>query len=149
MRILAAVLAALALAACGRSADVNTREPATPRPPGTASPTDGAAKVPLHLVISNQSFDRPEVDITVFLGGDRVVDQIFTVDQQHNWVTFDLRVEPGEVEVRAVGDEGHVTLTRTLVVPAERWLVLTYWGSQDGQAPRFDLMMRNEPPAFM
>jgi hypothetical protein len=83
----------------------------------------------LVLYVSNQSFDDEEVRLTVEVDGVVVVDGDFHVEDQHNWIRFDLGMAAGEHEVTASSDSG-TTLTETFRVPGDkpRYAVIDHWG---------------------
>jgi len=109
----------------------------------------GDDRVPLHLYVSNQSWDPELVDIRVFIDGVEVVAGDFAVEGQHNWMRFDLLVPRGSLEVRAEALDGEVVLEQTLEVPAEHWAVLDYWYYPgEDPAPFLQLTGSDEPVAF-
>src|SRR5690349_18993663 len=105
-RFLAPALAFWALAGCSQP---DGPDPA-PHPDVTA--TDAAiqlvddAEANLVLYASNQSFDDEKVRLTIAVDGLTVVDGDFYVGDQHNWVSFPLRLAPGFHEVTAKADSG-------------------------------------------
>lgn len=78
-------------------------EVATSSGPATSSVTghDDARDVdldatPVVLAITNQSFDDPDVDLTVTADGEQVVARSFPVEGQHTQTFFGLDLPPGE-----------------------------------------------------
>ncbi len=88
-----------------------------------------AETVPLHLYVTNQSFDISPVGIDVWLQETHVITGGFAVEGQHTLILFDLEVPIGNHVLRAEALEGSVVLTATIQVPAERWGVLSFWYS--------------------
>ena len=139
MERLAAALLLVAAAACGSSPPVADPRAASPEP----SPTGN-----FFLAVSNQSFDRPTVDITVLIDGRKVADQDFAVEGQHNWVEFVLDVPAGEHELRAVSKDGNAEFRRTITSFPRTWVVLNYWCCGQPDDPKFTFDVSDEPVAF-
>lgn len=109
----------------------------------------GTAGVPLHLYVSNQSVDRPLVEINVYIDGAYVVTGDFDVGGQHNWYEFEIAVPPGSLSVRAIMPEGSAQLDQEIEVPAERWAVLDYWFSPgEPEGEHFTLAVHDQPVTF-
>ena len=138
MRIVAATLAILA-AGCGSFAAEREPDP-TPR----GSP----ARANVVLYVSNQSFERPTVDIRVEVDGRIVVDDEFPVEGQHNWVEFRLELPAGKHTLRAETQAGDATTTRTFRVKGRRWAVLDYWCCDDASDPKFTFEVSKKRIAF-
>jgi len=103
------------------------------------------------LYVSNQSFDRPEVDVVVEVDGQRVIDEAFQVGDQHNWKRIVLRSSPDRHTLVARSTQGDATLRRSFVMPGRRWAVLDYWYDWAGGAvepQRFTFIVRKRPIAF-
>jgi hypothetical protein len=131
-------LCALALLAAGcAAADVRGEE--APRSPGRGNFT---------LYVSNQSFERPEVDIRVEIDGEVVTSDEFPVENQHTWVEFRLPLRPGTHVIRVTSDQGGAALERTFGVRGKRWAVLDYWCCDDAKDPRFTFDVYKRPIAF-
>ncbi len=152
------VLLAAALVACGESGPASrtvppsaptSTEDANERPTATE---DGQVE-PVTLHVSNQSFDDPSVDVSISIDGTVVVDRQFDVEDQHNWVEFDLALPAGEHDVVASSDSGvETTFTFTTEEDEPRWLVVDYWFSEeherDGEGGRFTFNVSDEPVGF-
>lgn len=109
----------------------------------------GMDLVTLHLYVSNQSSHPALVDIRVELEGVPVVAGDFSVEGQHNWVEFDIRVPRGTLALRATALSGDVVLTEAVEIPGERWAVLDYWYYPDEQdEPGLLWTLRDEPVSF-
>lgn len=146
---LAALVAALLtlVVGCGQE------EPEVGGSPEDPPPTTGAIRLvdakdaDLHLYVSNQSFDDPDVRITVRVDGVLVVDDDFAVEGQHTWVSFPLAVPPGAHRVTATSDTG-VELEQSVRVPRgeDRYAVVEHWT----EAGEHDLtwLVQREPIGF-
>ena len=82
----------------------------------------------LLLYVSNQSFADDAVEIAVTIDGEQVVNDRFTVQGQHNWVTYPLNLSPGAHQVEMTSSTG-VSETASLELPADgpRYATLSYW----------------------
>ena len=147
-RVVASLL--LLAAACGtptvESLSGRPSDPPTASSEEVASPKTSAN---FHLYVSNQSFDRPTVDIEVFVDDERVVPaRDFAVEGQHNWILFDLRLERGAHRLRAVSKDGNAELSRSFRTGRETWVVLDYWCCGEPEDPRFTFNLSDEPVGF-
>lgn len=104
--------------------------------------------VTLHLWVSNQSFDIDPVDIAVYIDGQQVVCDSFDVEGQHNWILFDVELDPGTHTLRALGNDGETELTETIDVPDERWAVLDFWFYPEEEPERFTFSIHDRPVGF-
>ena len=137
-------LAALALAftaACGLGT-----------PPVGSSKDLGPASTPapgnFRLYVSNQSFDRPTVDIAVFIDGVRVAAREFEVKGQHNWIEFGAELAAGEHELRAVSESGDAELVKTFTSGSKNWAVVDYWCCGEPEDPHFTFHLSDKPVGF-
>lgn len=80
------------------------------------------------LGVSNQSFDDPEVNLTVTLDGVDVVEQSFAVEGQHTVTSFGFDLAPGVHTLKVVSDTG-ATTSESFELPADepRWIYVDYW----------------------
>lgn len=112
-------------------------------------PSGGAATTTLHLYVSNQSFERPLVDIGVFINDQRVVIGDFAVEGQHTWHQFDIEVPVGTLSISALSFRAQKNaatgLSQSVHLVQERWAVLSFWS--DPQA-RFTWTLHDGPVAF-
>jgi hypothetical protein len=133
------VLCALAIAVAGCGSGETRTRAETARSPGPANFT---------LYVSNQSFERPTIDIRVEIDGTVVANDEFEVENQHNWVEFRLPLSRGRHVVRATSARGEAELRRTFRVKGKRWAVLDYWCCDDAADPRFTFDLSKRPIAF-
>ena len=139
--------AALVLAGCGASQG----EDPSPHPEVTAGDAgvrlvdEEEANFVLHA--SNQSFDDEEVRLAIAVDGVPVVDDDFHVEDQHNWVTFPLRLTPGTHEIVATSDSG-AELRESFEVPLGqvRYAAIDHWG-EDSTA-ELSWSVQRRPMAF-
>lgn len=87
----------------------------------------GGGDVPLHIVVSNQSFATSPVDIDVYVDDVHVITGDFPVGSQHSFIHYDFTTGAGEHTVRAESSRGEATLEETFELPAERWGTIFYW----------------------
>lgn len=136
-----ALLVAAGLVATGCSLDATGPEAegtatGSTEAPVTADPTGASDDVrpadpddaPLVLGVSNQSFDDPEVGLTVTVDEVEVVDGSFAVEGQHTVTFYGLDLAPGTHQVRVTSDTGAST-SAAFVLPADerRWIAVNYW----------------------
>lgn len=101
------------------------------------------------LYVSNQSFDRPTVDITVSIDGRVAVSDAFPVMDQHNWVAHRFELAEGKHQIVARSVSGEANFSATVLVPAGRhWAVLDYW-CHDTTAPSFSWDLSDKPIGFL
>ena len=113
--------ASMALAGCTGSS--------APTPPTIDSPTGSPAGPPnLVLYVSNQSFADDPVGIRVEIDDRVVVNDSFAVENQHNWIKYELTVPAGSHTIRATSVTG-ATASHELELPTgeNRWAVFDYW----------------------
>ena len=155
LRSASAALVVLLLTACGGNEEAAVRSEALRSPLTTASvtePTQGADAPPgsadhpnVFVNVTNQSFDDPDVHITVSVAGQPFVDQNFPVMGQHHVVGFELSLAPGEHRLEVTSDTG-VTRRVPVTVSAQQpvYVHLAYWDYED-EVPHFDALVRDEP----
>ncbi|GAB3264396.1 hypothetical protein [Arthrobacter pigmenti] len=144
---LVSILALWALVGCGGPQSVEPSPHPEVTAAGSAVRLVGAAEVDLLLYVSNQSFDDEDVRITVTIDGVTVVDGDFHVEDQHNWVSFPLRLRSGVHEITAETNSG-ATLRKSFEVPRgkTRYAVIDHW-TEDGSADLTWLFQR-QPVGF-
>jgi len=102
------------------------------------------------MVVSNQSFAIDPVDINVDIDGVRVIQQDFTVGDQHNWNFFTFRLTPGTHRIVVTSRKGEASLDRTFEVGHEQLQAglsfFYYPPSHDSPTPRnFYFFITNKP----
>jgi hypothetical protein len=110
-------------------------------------PVETEGDATLHLYVSNQSFETDPVAIEVYIDDEPVVCDDFVVEGQHNWIEFDLAVEPGAHLIRAVGDGGSAVIETTFHIDTEKWAVLGFW-HQPPEPKEFTFSTHDEPVLF-
>ncbi len=83
--------------------------------------------LPFHLYVSNQSFASSKVNITVWVDGEKVIDQEFDVKGQHNWILFDLPLSAGPHRIRAEAAGEATVFEVDIKLEVETWAVLSFW----------------------
>jgi hypothetical protein len=143
MRLVLALLAALALVGCGSS---------TEEPPGIAEgppPLEQAENGNFTLYVSNQSFERGKVDITVWINGFVAVDGEFEVGNQHNWSEYRFNLADGPHTIRAATAAGETVFEEGFQIEGNRWAVVDYWCCDSTQdEPKFSFNLSNQPIGF-
>lgn len=142
MRMLMLLLASFALAGCGGV----TREspPLAGGPPALEQAENGN----FTLYVSNQSFERPNVDIAIVIDGRPAVDADFAVGDQHSWIEFRFALDDGEHALRVDSLGGDAILEKRFEVKGKRWAVVDYWCCNDASEPQFTFHVSAQPLAF-
>jgi hypothetical protein len=91
----------------------------------STTPTD-TPEPNLVLLVTNQSFDNPLVDITVAIDGNQVVSQDFAVGNQHNFKVLELCLPKGSHTLKADSVTGEASMTKAFELPSKRWILLWY-----------------------
>ena len=114
----------------------------------STTPTDIGAGDML-LYVSNQSFEDPPVNITITIDGAVVVDDRFSVGNQHNWVPHQLTLAQGEHRLRAESGTGVLFETTFTTPPDEAlWAVLESWWYPEEEPRQFTFSTHDEPVQF-
>jgi hypothetical protein len=137
-----AALLLLLASACGNDGDRESEQ--SPAPP--TEQTSAEPSLPLHLYVSNQSFDPREVDITVWIDDKEVINQEFDVQGQHNWILFDLSLREGPHLLRAEAKGQDAVLEINFELAVETWSVLEFW--KDEGAAFFTWNESDQPVGF-
>ena len=165
MTRLAVVFVACVLVACGSGAtsgsSAGSRRGPTSTPVPAASTGGGRASDAgidasptarqelFTLYVSNQSFEDPNVQITISIDGVVVVDRRFAVEGQHNWIAFEPEILPGDHILTARSSTGaDKTVEFTLEPGKPRWAVVEYWWYPRAGPRAFTFGISDEPMAF-
>ena len=159
-RLGALVLAVMAMTACAASnAGPGAGTGASPSPSGPVAdhgsapaiePRPTASSPPLTLYVSNQSFEDPNVRISIAIDGVVVADQRFAVEGQHNWVEFEPDVPPGDHTLTATSNTGaELTVEFTTTAGQPRWVAVAYWWYPQDGPRRFTFEIHDEPIGFV
>jgi hypothetical protein len=142
MRHLILLVGILALTGCDTSA---------PEPSGAAEgppPLEKSKQGNFTLYVSNQSFDRDNVDIWVLVDGRPVVDDDFAVENQHTWVEYRFDLDDGRHALRAESLRGEAVFEDAFTMKGKRWAVVDYWCCGNTGEPKFTFLVRRAPIAF-
>jgi hypothetical protein len=143
------VIALLVMAACGNGVASSSQASSDGHDSPSPSENPTASAPPLTLYVSNQSFEDATVWITISIDGEVVVDQNFAVKDQHNWITFEPAVEPGDHTLTASSDTGaELSVEFTTRAREPRWAVVAYWWYPDDIPRSFTFDIHDEPIAF-
>lgn len=142
------------LVACrGHDAVVLSDSPA--RSPETTSASELAMEAALDSVaapnvfvnVTNQSYDDPDVQVTITVDGEPFVDESFPVRGQHHVVGFELLLASGEHRLVATSDTGAEHEILVVVSDGPVYVHVGYWASED-EEPHFDTLVSAEPFAY-
>ena len=87
------------------------------------------------LYVSNQSFDQPVAEITVWIDGDVAYANDQPVEDQHRWDTTDLPLAPGVHQLRAWEAKEGVSSSTEFRIPDDVHMLVQYWTDP----PRFSV----------
>jgi hypothetical protein len=140
MKLALGLLIAVGLAGCAESGQTGD------------SNHEGSSSGPsnVHLYVSNQSFDRPNVRIEIEVDGEPVFDQEAPVGDQHNWIEANLTLAAGEHRLVAMEQDHDVTGEESLELAAgeEHWIVVSYWYGNGDENTQFAITVSDEPVYF-
>jgi hypothetical protein len=142
VRVALAVVVAVAVAGCGSAGEVPAPEPPAERTFEQAE--DGN----FTLYVSNQSFERGNVDIKVWINGFVAVDEDFDVGNQHNWVEFKFHLADGSHAIRVESSRGDAVLQEQFESGGKRWAVVDYWCCGGPDEPKFSFLVSDRPIGF-
>jgi hypothetical protein len=120
------------------------RAPRGPAAPPPAAEPNGN----FTLYVSNQSFDRPAVDISITIDGASVAGRVFDVGNQHNWSSFELNLKPGAHAITAISTRGGAQLETNFTTGARHWAVVDYWCCSNPTDPHFSFTISDRPIGF-
>jgi hypothetical protein len=151
-RLRAATLTVAALLATAGCTEDDGPPPPPPSPAVSLSPDAPAVRLvetdqaDLHLWVSNQSFTDDPVALTVSIDGTKIVDRLFAVEHQHNWVLFPVRVAPGHHVVRIVAGTG-VEKQASFTMPGtgRQYAAIDYGNAMDERQRHVNWFIRSTP----
>lgn len=102
----------------------------------------------LVLLISNQSFDDPEVGLTVIVDTEVVVERSFAVEGQHTVVGYRLPLEPGDHQLVVRADTGANHERVVTLSSGRRYLSVGYLGGDSSSPEAFSVSESDQPFGF-
>ncbi len=99
----------------------------------------------LVLFISNQSYGDPEIDVTVTVDGEVVVDRSFSVENQHTTVSYRLPLEPGDHELVIRTGTGATQDQVVTLGSDRRYLYVSYLGDGPSTPVPFSIRESDQP----
>jgi hypothetical protein len=101
------------------------------------------------LYVSNQSFDRSPVDITVHIDGKRAGSADFASGAGHGWVKHTFELTPGKHTITAASKAGAARFEKEIEIKGKHWASIDYWFTKkDGQAT-LSFRIQETPMAMM
>lgn len=101
----------------------------------------------LTLYVSNQSYEKPEVGIDVWLDDTKYISSTFAVGDQHNYVKYQFQVPPGEHRLTA--EASGTQIAEPIIITDKHWAFVGFWYSPDSDdAPRLSMLFQDEPLYF-
>jgi hypothetical protein len=113
----------------------------------------------LTLWVSNQSYTDKNVDVTITLNGDIIIDRGFKVGDQHNYIEHRIRLDDGTHTINAttVIDGETVVLSEEFTIEPnqQRYAALNYWhyvptspNDTSSDPPGFSFTIQDDPIGF-
>lgn len=99
----------------------------------------------LAVIVSNQSHDDPDVELTVTVDGELMIDGSFAVGSGHTNVGYRLPLEPGKHRVVIRSDTGATHERVVSLGTARRYLAVSYWGDDWSGTDAFSVRESDEP----
>ncbi|MDP1821386.1 MAG: DUF6174 domain-containing protein [Acidimicrobiales bacterium] len=104
--------------------------------------------VGFELDVSNQSFGDPDVELTVLVDGQVIVDRSFQVEGQHTYVVYRVPLQPGTYDLRVSADSGAEHNRVLRLGPDRRYVYVSYWGVDEASAEELSVLESDEPFGF-
>lgn len=104
------------------------------------------------LYVSNQSFEISPVDIKILIDGKIIIDDLFEVNNQHNWREFRFYFSSGKHVLNVVSKRGEAELQSEFTVTEKHWAAVAFWFYPDTHhtpTPRqFTFIIQDTPILF-
>ena len=91
------------------------------------------------LYVSNQSFDKSKIDISVTVDGNMIVNDKFRVKNQHYWKIYSIRLSQGVHTLIAAADKGKYKIEKQFEITKTHWAVLDFWYKDDTDSQKSNL----------
>ncbi|MCP4641123.1 MAG: hypothetical protein GY851_11845 [bacterium] len=104
--------------------------------------------------MSNQSFDKPKVDISITIDGNRIIADTFRVKDQHCWEEYSLNLPAGSHRLKAQVDDGAYELETEFDTEGKHWAVVSFWFKEGKKGktsypPRITFEISDTPVMFL
>jgi hypothetical protein len=142
MKTVACIVAVLAC-----SILIGRAEDRTPKPPEELLPQTTNGNFVLY--VSNQSFDMSPVDITIDIDGKKEVSDLFSVGNQHTWITHTFQLARGPHKITVVSKNGSARLEQAFEIKEKQWAAIGYWFTKQDGKKQFAFTILDKPIAFM
>ena len=98
----------------------------------------------LIVMISNQSFENPNVKIKGYIDDELLFEVIYSVGGQHVVTYYYSNLKKGNHTIFVESEDG-AKLTEIIEIGEEKlWIYITYWGGKDFD-PEFGIMKQDKP----
>ncbi len=101
-------------------------------------------EVNLIIMVSNQSFYKPDIEISGYLHGDIVFNSNFEVGNQHEVTYYYLNLEEGKKNLSFETEEVAKQVEIEMKEEEQLWIMVSYWESEDKE-PTMEIYESNEP----
>lgn len=79
------------------------------------------------LVVSNQSFEKPDINLKVFIDDKFYIDNQFKVEDQHNFASYNYSIPKGSHKLKAIVNNTSIFEEIFNMNNEKQWAVITYW----------------------
>ncbi|MES2154817.1 MAG: hypothetical protein V4510_06740 [bacterium] len=110
----------------------------------TSSPAGQTVGGDAQFYVSNQSFAHPTAHIKVWVDGVLVFDRAAPVEDEHNWMPFNMSLTNGMHEVKAYESDTGTDFGQSFAKQGPVWVVVDFWTSPN----RFTMTASDEPLLF-
>ncbi len=137
------------------SGQSNTSPSSSPDPTQADPSSNNEEPKPATLIlyVSNQSFEKDIVDISVTIDDVVVVTKQFAVENQHNFEEFELPVKTGKHSLKVVSSAGEASAVFDMTLGEKNWATVFYWyypaEHSNPTAPSFTFDIQQEPILFL
>ena len=105
------------------------------------------------LYVSNQSFEKPNVNISITLDGKHLITDFFGVRNQHYWKIYSLNLSYGKHLLSVKADNSSYELEEEFEITNKHWAVISFWytskKNKDYQPSGITFEISDEPYAFL
>jgi hypothetical protein len=105
------------------------------------------------LYVSNQSFDKPKVDISIIIDGKSFVNDTFPCNNQHYWKIYALKLPTGNHVLKATADSGEYKFEKDFKITNKHWAALTFWykksRNKNSKTSGLNLDISDKPYGFL
>lgn len=95
------------------------------------------------VMVSNQSFDVPDVRMSGTVDGLHIFDDDYSVGDQHQYAYYYVYTSPGEHEFEILANDISIKETVTIIEEEPLWICFSYWNSEN-EDEKISVFSQNE-----